>query len=281
MHNKSYQEHLREAKYCGLQWRILHCVLSEEERTARNLPKFRVIPVFCNSKACARCSKRKFQEIHSRFKYQAVDQSWRMFTLTSRKTKPNSQEELEKLEANFRELRKHLKRKFPNFQYFAVKELSPQGMWHIHGIWSIHIDVKVLSAKWEEISGAYRVWLAKVRNPAAAINYTFKYCYKSITNPKERELLYESDKRKFSYSKGLFIKRENSNPYSCEIGIQYSVDELKEELFNIILHSKYTVNDFSGSLYPYFEDLIYNIFYSIYCESPPDLFDNRLAALAD
>lgn len=273
LHLKSYQEHLRNAGYCALQWRILRCKLDENKRLAEDLPKFQVVPVYCNSQACPRCARIRFKKIHKRFRYKSIDTSWRMFTLTSVKNIPNSQQELIKMEANFRELRKFLQRKYPNFKYFAVKELSPKGMWHYHGIWNIRIDVKVLSAKWQEISGAYRVWLEKVRSPRAAVNYTFKYIYKSTFNPKERELLYNSDKRKFSYSKGLLNKDCPENPYTCDIGVQYSVEELKKELHNIIFNSQLSFNDFASNDYPYFEDLIYNIFYDLYNNSPPDLFN--------
>lgn len=272
MHSKSYQEHLRNAKYCGLQWRILLCELSENERLAQDLPKYKVSPVLCNSQACPRCAKIRFRKIHSRFKFSAVNKQWRMFTLTSVKKESNSAKELIKLEENFRELRKFLKRKYPKLQYFTVKELSPKGMWHIHGLWNIHIDIKVLSAKWRSISGAYRVWLERVRSPRAAINYVFKYVYKSTYNPRERQLLFEQDKRKFSYSKGLLNPDKSKNPWSCELGVNYCVEEIKKELHRIISTTELTINDFHSDDYPYFEDLIYNIFYDIYNNSPPNLF---------
>jgi len=275
MHTKSYQEHLREAQYCSLQWRLLR--LKDERDQFHNpaLTRFRVVPVRCNSKACPTCQRLYFSRLRKRFKNASVNCSWRFFTLTSIHSNETCENQLRKLEDNFRELRKKLQRKFPNLKYIAVKELSPSGMWHYHGLWNIYVDIKTLSRYWSEISGAYRCYLERVRNPKGAVNYIFKYCFKSIHNESERRTLYECDKKKFTTSRGLLSKNIDSNPYTCDLGTQYSTSEVKEELYNIILNSNLTVDDFSCVNYPYFEDLIFNIFHDIYCNSPPELFSEQ------
>lgn len=192
-----------------------------------------------------------------------------MFTLTGIHHQGSEAEDLQRLENNFRELRKKLKRKFPNFRYFAVKELSPDGNWHYHGLWNIFIEFNQLVKLWKEISGAHRVYVKKVFNPRSAINYIFKYCFKSIHNKRELEQLYESDKRKFSSSKGLLSKHKTVNPYVSEYGLDYSTEELKVELYTLIHNTDLSVDDFSGSEYPYFEDLIMNLFHKLTNDHPP------------
>jgi len=204
-----------------------------------------------------------------------------MFTLTGIHHIGFEDEDLQNLEKNFRELRKKLKRKYPNFQYFAVKELSPDGNWHYHGLWNIYIEFAEIVRLWKEISGAHRVWLSKVRKPRSAINYIFKYCFKSVSNRRELELLYENDKRKFSSSKGLLSRHHNKNPYTSEYGTTYSVDELKTELYSLVHNSDLTLDDFASLDYPYFEDLMLNLYYKWNEEHPPNLFQSeRLASLA-
>jgi hypothetical protein len=242
------------------------------EQHHTDFKKFRVIRERCNSKACPHCSRLYFNRIRRRLDDVYKFHNWRFFTLTSINTEDTHCEKLAKLENDFRELRKKLKRKFPDLQYIAVKEMSPSGMWHYHGLWNVYIDIKTLSRYWQEISGAYRVSLEKVRNPAGAINYIFKYCFKSITNETERRILYESDKRKFTTSRGLLDKRSNPNPYTCEVGVSYDVEEIKEKLYSVISTSQCTIDDFSGSDYPYFDDLIFNLFFAWANEHPPDLF---------
>jgi hypothetical protein len=195
-----------------------------------------------------------------------------MFTLTGIHTVGDEEGDLIRLENNFRELRKKLKRKFPEFRYFAVKELSPDGNWHYHGLWNIYIEFSQLVEYWKEISGAHRVWLSKVRHPLSAVNYIFKYCFKSLNRPEERRILYETDKRKFSSSKGLLTPHKNPNPYTSEFGTEYSRDELVEKLYFIISNSEYTVTDFHSNDYPYFEDLVLNLFDKLIHEHPPNLF---------
>lgn len=272
MHTKSYQEHLREASYCGLQWRILKLSPLCDERTAETLPKIRVVRVRCNSKACPRCQLLYYRKVRKALRVALINSQWRMFTLTGIHHPGEESEDLQILEKNFRELRKKLKRKYPNFQYFAVKELSPDGNWHYHGLWNIYIEFNELVKLWKEISGAHRVWLSQVRRPLSAVNYIFKYCFKSISNPRERELLFTNDKRKFSNSKGLLSRHQNKNPYTSEYGITYGVDDLKNELYLLIHNSNFTVDDFTSLDYPYFEDLILNLFDKYAEEHPPNLF---------
>jgi MoaA/NifB/PqqE/SkfB family radical SAM enzyme len=195
-----------------------------------------------------------------------------MFTLTGIHHLNDENADLITLEENFRELRKKLKRKFPEFRYFAVKELSPDGNWHYHGLWNIYIEFNQLVNIWKEISGAHRVWLSQVRHPLSAVNYIFKYCFKSCTNTRELQALYKCDKRKFSYSSGLLAHNKDKNPYTCEYGTTYSVGSLKEELYNIISTSDCTVDNFASLDYPYFEDLIFNLFDKFIEEHPPNLF---------
>lgn len=272
MHTKTYSKHLRESQYCGLEWRI--CTLSPlcDERTAATLPKFRVVRARCNSKACPRCQLAYYRKIRQRLRKATITGSWRMFTLTGIHHPAKESEDLERLEAHFRELRKKLKRKYPEFLYFAVKELSPDGNWHYHGLWNIYIEFSELVKIWKEISGAHRVHLSKVRFPLRAVRYIFKYCFKSISNPAELQMLYENDKRKFSSSKGLLSSHKNPNPYVTEFGNTYSTEELKTELYNLIHSSAYCVDDFCSLDYPYFEDLILNLFDKFVQEHPPDLF---------
>ena len=279
MHSKSYSEHLREAQYCGLEWRLLRIKPEIDSELAETLPHFRVIRARCNSKACPHCSRIYYRKLRKRFRNVSNFKHWRMFTLTTIKTDNTRTADLQKMESNFRELRKQLQRKNKHFKYLAVRELSPSGMWHIHGLWNQYIDIKELSNIWEKISGAYRVHLSAVRSPNKALNYIFKYCFKSIFNDEERRELYEADKRKFSTSKGLLSAADNKSPYTADFGIQYSVDSLKEELYNIIAHSNFSIDDFISLDYPYFDDLTFNLFSKFYEHHPPDLFDSRIESL--
>lgn len=153
-------------------------------------------------------------------------------------------------------------------------------MWHIHGLWNIYIDVKELSELWKKISGAYRVDVRKVKSPKGAVNYLFKYIFKSAFNDDEKKFLYENDKRKFSYSRSLFNKSNTANPYTCEVGITFSVPELKEKLYEIVSTTVFSIDEFDGAEYPYFDELIRDIFYFYYIEHPPDLFDTRFGSIA-
>lgn len=269
---KDYSQHIRDSKGCSLQWRILFLKPDYNKQSSENLTKYRVVPVRCNSKACPRCSRLYFNKIRRNFRKEAINNNWRFFTLTSIHKTSDNHSELKTLEVHFRKLISKLRRQHKDFKYFAVRELSPSGMWHIHGLWNIHIEIKVLSSYWKEISGAYRVNLQKIRNPIGALNYMFKYLFKSVSNEIERRIIYESDCKKFTTSRGLLNSRNNKNPYSCQVGIQYSVPELKEKLLDIVVRTQCTVDDFSCVDYPYFTDLILNCFEEHFCNSPPDLF---------
>jgi len=272
LHSKSYSQHLRDSKGCSHRWRILTLKPDVDKRTSETLPNFRIVPVRCNSKACPHCSRRYFSKIRHRFNSKLVTNQFRFFTLTTRHAGEPNQEELEHLENSFRELRKHLKRKYKDFLYFSVRELSPSGMWHIHGIWNIYIDVKELSRMWEKYSNAYRVDVRKIRSAKGAVNYLFKYIFKSAYNDDEKRIIYESDKRKFSYSRAFFNKNKSFNPYTSDLGTDYSVPELKEKLFDLVRNTSHSFDDFDGAEYPYFDSLLEAIFYEVYNKGEPSLF---------
>lgn len=272
MHTKSYSEHLREASYCGLRWRILKLDETRISGASEDFPKIRVVRSRCNSKACPSCQLLYYRKIRKKVRRSAINNQWRMFTLTGIHHLGEEDNDLIQLESNFRELRKKLKRKFPEFRYFAVKELSPDGNWHYHGIWNIYIEFAELVKLWKEISGAHRVWLSKVKNTRSATNYIFKYCFKSVNNKRELELLYNNDKRKFSSSKGLLTKDQFQNPYTSEYGITYNLEELKCELYTLIHNTELTIDDFNSLDYPYFEDLMLNLYDKWNEEHPPNLF---------
>lgn len=272
MHTKSYQEHLREASYCGLQWRILKLDEARIDRATEDLPRIRVVRTRCHSKACPSCQLLYYRKIRKALRTATISDTWRMFTLTGIHHPGEEEEDLIRLESNFRELRKKLKRNYPDFQYFAVKELSPDGNWHYHGLWNIYIEFNELVQIWKEISGAHRVWLSKVREPNRAVRYIFKYCFKSIHNKRELEQLYNTDKRKFSSSKGLLSRHKNKNPYTSEYGVTYDVESIKVELYTLIHNTELTIDDFSSLDYPYFEDLMINLYDKWNEEHPPNLF---------
>jgi hypothetical protein len=73
----------------------------------------------------------------------------------------------------------------------------------------------------------------------------------------------------------LLSSNKNPNPYISEYGITYSVEELKSELYNLIRNSDLT-DDFSSLDYPYFEDLILNLYHKWNEETRPISLSNGI-----
>jgi len=181
-------------------------------------------------------------------------------------------EELVTLESYFSKLKAILRKRYSNFHYFAVKELSPSGMWHIHGLWNIYIDLKELSRLWQSISEAYRCDLQQVRNPVGVINYIYSYLLKNEMNATEKEILYSLGRRKFTYSNGFFIKEVNKRKFFLWDYQSKNNTEIKEELIQIVEKSNLKIDDFVSKEWPYFKELIENIFSNVYEESAEPKF---------
>ena len=263
--NKTLEEHLQSIKSCGYRWRLLRLREESNKPITLDLPQYRIVPVRCKSKFCAVCRRRNFLQTRHRFSKIDITTKWRFFTLTSKHSPDNSEAELQQLEANFRKLTKHLKRKYPSLKYFAVRELSPSGMWHVHGIWNIFIEIKELSRLWKLYSGAYRCDLQRIRNGKGIVSYIFKYMLKNQFYFEEQKQLYENGFKKFTTSWKFFEKEKFENPYILESSLELTTDELKEKLFEIICNSDCTADDFSFQDYPYSDELIQNLFYEFYC----------------
>jgi hypothetical protein len=264
--SKSYSEHLQSIQSCRHRWRITTLSDVPKQQSAGDLAKFRVVPVSCKSLSCIYCRRKYFNKIRHQVNKIGITEKWAMFTLTGVHHTGEEVSDLQRLEINFRELRKKLKRRFPKLKYFAVKELSPRGNWHLHGVWNIYIEQKELSEMWEKISGACIVWLKLIWSPAGAINYVFSYIFKSENNREEHRQLYENSKRKFTTSSKLLSEVREESPYKLYGALEYTVNELKEEICNIIATTDATFDDFSAEAYPYFDVMIYQAFEEFYCK---------------
>jgi len=264
----TYSEHLQSIKGCGTEWRILYEKKSPDKPTSLDYIAVNVVPARCKSSSCFTCARIYFKKIRYKLRSSILDNSYRFFTLTTLHQQGNEAQELLDLEIYFSKLKAILRKQNKSFKYFAVKELSPSGMWHIHGLWNIYIDLKELSSIWKSISGAYRCNLQKVRNPIGVINYIYSYLLKNEMNATEKELLYANGKRKFTYSNGFFIKEVKSKKFFLWESQSQNVTEVKEELIKIIEKSLLEIDKFSSKEWPYFNELIENIFKSVYEEAP-------------
>lgn len=257
---KSYQEHIQQSKGCSHRWRLLEST-PHQPHSAGNTPnKFLVVPCRCKSKSCLYCRRIYFTSLRRRINKVHLKHEYRFFTLTTVKTDETIQEQLEKLETYFRKLRNKLSRENENFQYIAVKELAPDGMWHIHGLWNIYIDVKRLSFIWNSISRAYRVNLQKIRNPRGAINYILAYCINKAINHDEEAALYTSGKKKFTASQKFFQKETKSKFYRLREIYELTTTEIKEKLLEIVETTNCKIDDFICQDYPYWKELLFHLF---------------------
>jgi len=279
--SKSYQEHLQSIQGCRHRWRITSLTAIPHEQSSTDMAKWRIVPVACKSLSCIYCRRKYFNKIRHQVNKIGITEKWAMFTLTGIHHTGAEVSDLQRLENNFRELRKKLKRRFPQLKYFAVKELSPRGNWHLHGVWNIYIEQKELSEMWEQISGACIVWLKLIWSPSGAINYVFSYIFKSEDNKEEHRQLYENSKRKFTTSLKLLSEVREKSPYTLHGALEYTTDELKEELINIVATTDATIKDFSFEAFRFSEELIFNVFVEVFenhqepsfvFESPPDIF---------
>ena len=263
---KTLEEHLLSIQSCSYRWRVLSLKKEGQQPITTDSKQILIVPVRCKSKFCPICRKRNFNIIRHKFKRIDITTQWRFATLTSKHSPDNSEEELLKLEDDFRKLTKHLKRKFPELKYFAVKELSPSGMWHIHLIWNIFIDIKDLSSIWNRYSGAYRCDLQRVRNPKGIVTYIFNYMMKKGDHFEESKMLYENGLKKFTSSWKFFEKDPYESPYELISTLELTTDELKEFLLQKIESTNLTADDFKFDSYPYADELIQNLFYYFYCQ---------------
>ena len=136
----TYSEHLQSIKGCGTQWRVLYEKKYPNKPSSLDYISVSVVPARCKSSSCFCCTRIHFKKIRYKLNQSKLDKSFRFFTITTIHQQNMETSELTKLETDFSKLKAILRKKYKNFSYFAVKELSPSGMWHIHGLWNIYID---------------------------------------------------------------------------------------------------------------------------------------------
>lgn len=234
--------------------------------TSGKFPRFKVVPIRCGSKSCKYCLGLEVRKIRRKlFKIPRI-KNMKFFTLTTKNDDKTEREKLILLVKSFRKLTLKLRKDFPDLKYFYIIERGKNGMWHIHGLWNIFIEVKTLSTLWMQCSGAYRVWLSRVQSEKGIVKYISAYLTKSGINHEEKKVFYESRKRQFNSSRGFFEKDNYKSCYDLYSSENYSVEELKKEVFIIIDKSKLYRDEIIFTNYNFANELLDNIYYSIYCE---------------
>jgi len=231
-----------------------------------NQPKYKVVPIRCGSKSCVYCLSLEVKKIRSKlFKIPKLH-NLRFFTLTALNDERTETEKLQGLVVSFRKLTLILRKTHPSIKYFYIIERSPNGFWHIHGLWNIFIEVKELSRLWLKVSGAYRVWLSKVKSEKGIVRYIADYLTKSGINHPEKKVFYETRKRQYNSSRGFFAKNTYKSVYDLYTNENYTTEELKKEVYTLFYEKKLYTEDISFSNYPHSDDLLSYIYFSIYCE---------------
>lgn len=185
---------------CGFYYSVLKLKDEYQNEISEANSKYIVVSHRCKKQTCSYCNFIRSRGVADRIMSYNNFSSLRFFTLTSLNVNSDFSSTICQLEKSFRKLYKILKKTYPNLAYFKVFEVGKNGMVHLHGLWNIYIDVKELSALWADISGAYRVWLNKVRSPRNVQKYLTKYLTKTLTQFSQICVDLKINKRAFSFS---------------------------------------------------------------------------------
>lgn len=169
----------------------------------------------CKSPFCPYCSKLKRKELFVKLKHKNL-YNFRFLTLTLKKT-DNLENDYKKLNKSFTRLMSKLKRSFlprHKFEYIKVVELGKNNNLHLHVLCNFFIDVRKLSALWQDITNnSFIVYASKVKAKSDIIRYVLKYFAKSLDDASEFFAL----KRRWSHSDLFFSKFEKVKTKDWEL----------------------------------------------------------------
>lgn len=169
----------------------------------------------CKSPFCPYCSKLKRKELFVKLKHKNL-YNFRFLTLTLKKT-DNLDNDYKKLNKSFTRLISKLKRNFlprHKFEYIKVVELGKNNNLHLHILCNFFIDVRKLSALWQDITkDSFVVYASKVKTKKDIIQYVLKYFSKSLDDASEFFAL----KRRWSHSDLFFEKFEKVKTKNWEL----------------------------------------------------------------
>lgn len=261
-----YQKYLQRSKSCSHCWRILGRRPEHKKRFTKTDPHFKVVPVRCCTKVCPYCNGLEVRKIRAKLHKSILPSQIRFFTLTTLNDPTDEETKLNHLVKSFRKLTLQLRRIYPSLCYFYIIERSPSGMWHIHGLWNIYIDLKELSSMWKRYSKAYRCNLQKVRNKRGVINYIASYLTKSGVNLTEKKTFFLTNKRQYNSSRAFFQKENYVSKWCLMCHDYLTTEELKKKLVEIGEKFKFFAGDILFENYPYSEDLLEFVQQTIWLE---------------
>lgn len=140
----------------------------------------RVVPVRCKCWQCETCGPIQLHKLRRRIAEGNPDM---LLTLTC---KPRDEEfpadAARRMMDAWKILRKRWQRRhsLKALPFFLIVEATKKGWPHFHiALRAPFVEQKWLSAEWEQLTGAHRVDVRRIRNPRGAIRYLTKYLTKS------------------------------------------------------------------------------------------------------
>ncbi len=194
---------------------------------SQTLERWVVIQVRCKRWGCRHCGERKV----THFGWKCEDaQPNRLITLTvSNSLWENPRAAYEGTKGKVTQLAVRLRRKFGEFEYFKVLEVTKLGWPHFHLIVrSPYIPQQVIAGLWKQLTGAFIVDVRKIRKHRDVYFYVVKYL------AKQRYIPWTT--RRVSWSKNFFAKETFKSPGSLALIDVCWIDEHPESIIRGHFH---------------------------------------------
>jgi len=142
-------------------------------------PDYLWVPLTCGRWSCAECAGRKRNRIMAEI---FAGDPQKMFVLT---TLPHPEwspaYRLARINDAWEKLIRRIRKRDPGFQYYRVTEWTKANAPHFHVAFrGKFIPQDWLSDQWFSLTGAYMVWIEKVKGTARAVRELSKYLSKSV-----------------------------------------------------------------------------------------------------
>lgn len=163
---------------------------------SRTLNRWCVIQIRCKRWGCRHCGERKI--VHFGWKCQNAEPN-RLVTLTiSTREWENPRAAFHGTKSKVTQLAVKLRRRYEEFEYFKVLEVTKKGWPHYHLIVrSPYIPQREISDEWNRLTGAHIVDVRKIHKPSDVYFYIVKYLAKQKYIP--------WTDRRVSWSKRFFL----------------------------------------------------------------------------
>jgi len=241
---KDLDLHLNRCLQCGTAFIICGRVTYDKNTNTITSHKITPLPLFCSSYFCQHCKDLKVKILFKKIFCGLKNETWRFATFTTNRTFHSDEDNLNIINHAWNKMLTVLRKRFHDFKFIKVLEISDSGFVHLHVLFNIWIPQEFLRHHWEKYTGAFIVNIERPKNLRSSAAYIAKYISKNCNDFSNLKKFFLNRKRKFSFSRNWNFRFKKIKNYILLSANIFNSDKLTFFILSALQENFYSLDEF-------------------------------------